>query len=935
MLRILAVEYLGSRAAALSACISFFGGQLRSRRSVSSATDDELRLNSRKRQKGLSFRRLFSTADADPLDTVAWTSRDAVITSARGDIIFEQPDVEAPESWSDMAVTVVASRYFRGRIGEMTRERSVRGLLLRVVSTIVSWGQEQGYFATCEDAAIFRDELLVLLVRQMCSFNSPVWFNVGVESRPQCSACFILGVDDTMESILHWYYQEGLIFKGGSGSGVNVSRLRSAREPLAGGGTASGPVSFMRAADASAGVIKSGGKTRRAAKMAILDVGHPDIFDFVRCKALEEKKAQALVRAGYDGSFEGEAHSSVGFQNSNHSVRVPDAFMRAAENGQNWETRFVLNGQPADSFPARYLLREMALAAHQCGDPGLQFDTAINLYHTCPSAGAIRASNPCSEYFHVDNSACNLASLRLTAFLDENLRFGIDAFSQAISVMVTAQDILIDKAGYPSEAIEKNSKSMRAIGLGYADLGAFLMTLGIPYDSANGRTWASALTALMTGQAYLQSAKIAEIRGPFKEFRRNRKPMLDVLALHKNNLSRISGSLIPSDLFSELSKTWDLALRLGTAWGYSNCQVTVLAPTGTVAFMMDCDTTGIEPEVALVKFKALSGGGTLRIVNRAVGRSLRTLGYSETDAARILAALEIHGSAENIPEVRPEDLRVFDCALRPRTGTRFISPYGHLKMMDAVQPFLSGGISKTVNLPGESSVEDIEEIFISAWRMGLKSVAVYRDGCKSVQPLTVILDTAQKTPGPVRKRLPIDCRSVRHKFEIAGQKGYIHTGFYEDGSIGEIFIRMAKEGSTVSGLMDTIATLTSIALQYGVPLEALVNKFSHVRFEPSGMTSNPKIPFAKSLTDYIFRYLGTRFLTEEQQEAAGLTDNHLGLRNTSEGQVKPNYVLGSSDLGHVFHPQSDAPSCHDCGAIMVRNGSCYKCLNCGATSGCS
>jgi ribonucleoside-diphosphate reductase alpha chain len=906
------------------------------RRSSSAATDQPTTKQNRLlREKGLTFSRLLSAASSDPLTEVTWSPRNAIITSAKGEVIFQQPDVEAPESWSDMAVTVVASRYFRGKIGNETRERSIRELLLRVAGTIVAWGDEQGYFLSTEDAQVFRDELLVLLVRQMASFNSPVWFNVGIEPKPQCSACFILGVDDTMESILRWYYQEGLIFKGGSGSGVNISRLRSAREPLAGGGTASGPVSFMRAADASAGVIKSGGKTRRAAKMVILDVGHPDILDFIRCKALEEKKARALVRAGYDGSFEGEAHSSVGFQNSNHSVRVPDAFMRAVESDENWETRFLLNGLVAEAFPARYLLREIALAAHQCGDPGLQFDTAINSYHTCPVTGPIRASNPCSEYFHVDNSACNLASLRLTAFLDDNLRFRAEEFRQAISVMVTAQEILIDKASYPSDAIARNSHSMRAIGLGYADLGAFLMSRGVPYDSEPGRAWASALTALMTGQAYVQSAKIAAVKGPFPEFRRNRKPMLAVIASHRRNLSQIQGSYLPETMLLDLAGTWDSAVELGKRWGYSNCQVTVLAPTGTVAFMMDCDTTGIEPEIALVKYKSLSGGGTLKIVNGSVRKSLETLGYSDADIAHILQVLENQGTIENIPEIRPEDLSVFDCALRPATGARCISPYGHLKMMAAVQPFLSGGISKTINLPGDTTVEEIEEIFLSAWKMDLKSVSVYRDGCKAVQPLSVVLTTEQESQGPTRRRLPVDCTSVRHKFEIAGQKGYIHTGFYEDGNIGEIFIRMAKEGSTVSGLMDTIATLTSIALQYGVPLEALVNKFSHVRFEPSGMTSNPKIPFAKSLTDYIFRYLGTRFLTREQQEAAGLAGNQPGLSNESNSYNGGSYVLGSSDLGHSFNPQSDAPSCHDCGAIMVRNGSCYKCLNCGATSGCS
>jgi len=887
------------------------------------------------RARGLVFQRVFSKSETDPLSTVEWSKRPAVIRNAKGEVIFEQSDVEAPTTWSDMAVTVVASRYFRGKLGEQDRESSIRGLLLRVVDTITSWGIDQAYFATPADAAAFRDELLVMLVRQMASFNSPVWFNVGIEPVPQCSACFILSVQDTMESILQWYYQEGLIFKGGSGSGVNLSLLRSSREPLAGGGTASGPVSFMRAADASAGVIKSGGKTRRAAKMVILDIAHPDIVEFIRCKAIEERKAQALIRAGYDASFEGEAHASVAFQNSNHSVRVSDAFMRAVEADESWETRYILSGQVANRYSARELFREIASAAHQCGDPGLQFEAAINERHTCPNTAPIRASNPCAEYFHVDDSACNLASLRLTAFLDAEGIFDIQGFRQAVAVMVTAQDILIDRAGYPSEAIARNSRSMRAIGLGYADLGALLMSIGVPYDSDQGRAWAAAVTALMTGEAYVQSAKIAEVRGPFAEFEKNREAMLRVIAAHKESLSEIKAEHVPTDLVSEATISWERALDQGAQWGYSNCQVTVLAPTGTVAFMMDCDTTGIEPDVALVKHKALSGGGTLRILNRTVEKALRRLGYDDDAVSDILKQLEEHGSMESIAAVKPEHLPVFDCALRPVKGTRMISAEGHLKMMAAVQPFISGGISKTINLPSDTTVEDIEQVFISAWKMNLKAVSVYRDGCKTVQPLTVASPLDQQFPGPVRRRLPVDCKSVRHKFEIAGQKGYIHTGFYEDGKVGEIFIRMAKEGSTISGLMDTIATLTSIALQYGVPLEALVNKFSHVRFEPSGITTNPQIPFAKSLTDYIFRYLGTRFLTREQQERAGLLGGDHGLPGLAHDLARIERAAPTTNEGHTFHPQSDAPACPDCGAIMVRNGSCYKCLNCGATTGCS
>jgi ribonucleoside-diphosphate reductase alpha chain len=741
-----------------------------------------------------------------------------------------------------------------------------------------------------------------------------------------------------MESILHWYTQEGIIFKGGSGSGVNVSRLRSAREPLAGGGTASGPISFMKAADASAGVIKSGGKTRRAAKMVVLNIDHPDILEFIRCKAAEEKKALALVRAGYDASLEGEAYSSVAFQNSNHSVRVTDEFMEADEADREWKTRFLVSKEVADTYHARALMREMAEAAHACGDPGIQFDTTINRWHTCPETAPIRASNPCSEYMHVDDSACNLASLKLTAFMDQDDLFQADAFRHAVDIMITAQDILVDKAGYPTPAITRNSRGMRALGLGYADLGALIMRLGLPYDSDAGRAWASTITAIMTGEAYVQSARIAAVRRPFSEFRKNREAMLEVIRAHRTQAHQITSTNLPEGLVTQARQAWDLALTLGEQYGYANCQATVVAPTGTVAFMMDCDTTGVEPEIALVKYKNLSGGGRLQIVNQTVARALERLGYLPEVVENVVATIEETGTIEGIGEILPEHLPVFDCAFRPVNGTRFISPEGHLKMMAAVQPFISGAISKTVNLPSDTTVGQIEEIFRLAWHLGLKSVSVYRDGCKAVQPVGLSTKAAPKTPLPVRRRLPVDCKTVRHKFEIAGQKGYIHTGFYDDGTVGEIFIRMSKEGSTISGLMDTIATLTSIALQYGVPLEALVNKFSHVRFEPSGFTTNPDIPIAKSLTDYIFRYLGLRFLDKTQQEAAGLLPPGKSATDTG-GQSGPGLSepvpSALKRKGHAFNPQSDAPACYDCGSIMVRHGSCYECLNCGATTGCS
>jgi ribonucleoside-diphosphate reductase alpha chain len=885
---------------------------------------------------GLKFKRFFSVDGQDPLDTVQWQTRTATIRSEGGDVIFEQTGVEAPAFWSDTAVNVVASRYFRGKPEDPKRETSVRQLISRVADTICQWGREQEYFASDVDAAVFRDELVSLLLNQKASFNSPVWFNVGVDPSPQCSACFILSVDDTMESILQWYTQEGIIFKGGSGSGINLSRLRSDKEALAGGGTASGPVSFMKAADASAGVIKSGGKTRRAAKMVILNADHPDILQFIRSKDEEEKKAHILIAAGFDSSIGGDAYSTVAFQNSNHSVRVPDEFMEADKRDDQWVTSFVLGGETAQVYRARDLLREMAQAAHTCGDPGIQFDSTINRWHTCPNTAPIRASNPCSEYLHVDDSACNLASLKLTAFLNGSDVFRVDAFRHAVDVMITAQDILVDKASYPSLTIARNSKNMRALGLGFADLGALLMALTLPYDSDQARAWASTITAIMTGEAYLQSARIAAVRGPFSELKDNRDAMLGVIKAHRSHVLRIPQSHVPAEMVSEAIEIWDRTLDMGEEFGYANCQATVIAPTGTVAFMMDCDTTGIEPEMALVKYKMLAGGGQLKIVNRTVGRALETLGYPPAVRRHIVARIEETGAIEGIPEVDPEHLPVFDCAFKPTVGQRSISPEGHMRMMSTVQPFISGGISKTVNLPTDTTVDQIIEIFRLAWRLGLKSISVYRDGCKAVQPLSVEATPGTRPLKPIRRRLPVDCRSVRHKFEIAGQKGYIHTGFYEDGKVGEIFIRMAKEGSTISGLMDTIATLTSIALQYGVPLEALVSKFSHVRFEPAGFTTNPDIPIAKSLTDYIFRYLGTRFLTGEQKAAAGLL-----IPGTNDGETSPASAARSTEPATgrsskaAFHAQSDAPACHDCGAIMVRSGSCYECLNCGATNGCS
>jgi ribonucleoside-diphosphate reductase alpha chain len=890
---------------------------------------------------GLSVRRYFTVPGTDPYDAVEWELRSAVITGEKGEVVFEQEDVEIPKSWSQLATSVVVSKYFRGPLGRPERENSVRQLIGRVVGTVGTWGEEQGYFATREDADAFRAELTHLLLEQKASFNSPVWFNVGIEPQPQCSACFILSVDDTMESILGWYRNEGIIFKGGSGSGVNLSRIRSSREKLGGGGTASGPVSFMRAADASAGVIKSGGKTRRAAKMVVLNADHPDIVDFISCKETEEKKAWALIDAGYDGSLDGPAYGSVFFQNANNSVRATDEFMHAVDQDATWQTRYVLDGSVAETYKARDLMRMIAEATHVCGDPGLQFDTTINRWHTCPNSGRINASNPCSEYMHLDNSACNLASLNLMKFVTESGEFDTEAFRHAVDIMITAQDILVDNSSYPTPEITKNARAFRELGLGYANLGAVLMALGLPYDSDAGRQYAAAITSLMCGEAYAQSARIASRLGPFAGYVDNREPMLNVLGKHRSHAHKLDSTYVPLELLAAARDVWDDALETAKQEGVRNSQATVLAPTGTIAFMMDCDTTGVEPDIALVKYKKLVGGGMLKIVNTTVPRALKRLGYESKDIQEIVEHIDEHDTIEGAAPLKDEDLPVFDCAFQAAKGTRAIHHLGHLRMMGAVQPFISGAISKTINMPNAATVEDIIDAYMEAWRLGVKAVAIYRDGCKRTQPLNTSRREAEKAAAtapefqPVRRRLPQDTHSLRHKFDIAGHEGYIHVGLYEDDTPGEIFIKIAKEGSTISGLMDTIGILTSMALQYGVPLEVLVSKFSHVRFEPSGFTKNPEIPMAKSLIDYIFRFLGTRFLSSEQRTTMGLA---AGLEGTSEATPAAGAgedAGGQSVAALGFSPQADAPSCHDCGAIMVRNGACYKCLNCGATSGCS
>jgi len=916
----------------------------------------------------LRFSRRLSTAGVDPFSTVEWERRDAIIQGEGGKAVFEQLDVEFPTSWSQLATNVVVSKYFRGHLGTPQRETSVRQLIGRVVSTVVGWGERQSYFASAEDRDIFRDELTHLLLQQQACFNSPVWFNVGVEEKPQCSACFILSVDDTMDSILDWYRREGVIFKGGSGSGVNLSRIRSSKEPLAGGGTASGPVSFMKAADASAGVIKSGGKTRRAAKMVVLNIDHPDVADFIDCKAAEERKAWALIDAGYDSSIDGEAYGSIFFQNANNSVRVTDEFMSAVVDDREWNTRNVMDGQIAETFRARDLMRKISDVAHFCGDPGLQFDTTINDWHTCRNTGRINASNPCSEYMHLDNSACNLASLNLMKFSDEGGKFDVDGFRHAVDLLITAQDILVDNSSYPTEGIGETAGAYRQLGLGYANLGALLMSQGLAYDSDEGRAYAGAITSLMCGEAYAQSTRIAEALGAYAGYAKNMEPQLRVIDKHRQKAREMDSTYVPLDILSTSRDSWDTALERGRTYGVRNSQVTVLAPTGTIAFMMDCDTTGVEPDIALVKSKKLVGGGVLKYVNRTVPSALARLGYESRQVEEIVDYIDQMETIEGAPHLADEHLKMFDCAFRPRNGIRTIEPLGHIRMMGAVQPFISGAISKTVNLPSEATVDDVENAYIESWRLGLKAIAVYRDGCKRAQPL----NTGNETDGnksesgqpattsdaaqPARRRLPTDCASYRHKFDIQGHEGYIHVGFFEDGTPGEIFIKMAKEGSTISGLMDTIATLTSLSLQYGVPLQALVKKFEHVRFEPAGFTKNPDIPVAKSLTDYIFRFFGTRFggprpvvsmerepvavpaPSESAAQDAGLSE----VAKLSGAEPADGYSNGSgtrlngaeTSVEYIL-PEADAPSCSNCGSIMVRNGACYKCLNCGDTSGCS
>jgi len=1101
-------------------------------------------------QKGLTFSRRFSRDGVSPYDEVQWERRTASITDTKGNSIFEQKDVEVPVDWSMTATNIVASKYLHGQIGTPERETGVRQLVARVVETVRDWGLAGGYFATVEDARAFHDELASLLLTQKVAFNSPVWFNVGCDrlepesaglnwhwdpatggvrysatgyKNPQCSACFINAVDDSLDSILTLAKTEGMLFKWGSGTGTNLSSIRGSQENLSGGGQASGPLSFMRGFDAFAGVIKSGGKTRRAAKMVILNADHPDIMEFIDCKAKEEAKAFALIRAGYDGSGpDSEAYSSIFFQNANNSVRVSDEFMRSYEKDGDYTTLTVKERTPVKTFKARDIMTKIAEATWLCGDPGMQFDTTINKWHTSKNTARINASNPCSEYMFLDNSACNLASFNLLKFVNAAGGFEIEAYRTAISIVITAMEILVDNSGYPTEAISRNSHDYRPLGLGYANLGALLMAFGLPYDSAAGRDLAASLTAIMCGQAYLQSAVIAANCPPLASatpltasverqggacpgFYVNREPFLDVIRMHRaevNNIgkSRQSGEPfhVPQlDSLIEASReSWDMALMYGERYGYRNSQTTVLAPTGTIGFMMDCDTTGVEPDLALVKYKKLVGGGMIKIVNNTVPSALFKLGYDNEEVNAIVSYIDATGTIEGAPGIKPEHLAVFDCSFKPAKGTRSIHYMGHIKMMAATQPFLSGAISKTVNLPHEATVEDVAEAYAESWRQGIKAVAIYRDGSKGTQPLNVSMDAkkepsaldavgsrvlgslaaaqpaaeadvkaldaksgekvevtakqlsvvaaafqkvlddaakasafmvltsakaaevkpaegvreVQDTNGPpraVRHRLQEERASITHKFSIAGHEGYITVGLYPNGQPGEIFIKMAKEGSTVSGLMDAFATSISLALQHGVQLKVLCEKFAHTRFEPSGWTGNEQIGYAKSLMDYIFRWLNLRFLSGEQLTLfAGLapkvaqlpasptileenesepegaaSQQHLsklaeevarrlnqvsggggnvpsatgsGASYSGGGGIAPEAnpwspsasheslpnmqdrgIYHASDAMRDMYEMGDAPSCSTCGAIMVRNGSCYRCMSCGSTSGCS
>lgn len=914
---------------------------------------------------GLEFKRFFTRDGLHPYDEIKWESREARITNEKGKVVFEQTGVEMPDFWSQTATNIVVSKYFRGQVGKADREYSVRQLIDRVVKTIVDWGRKDGYFQTVEDADVYEAELTHVLVNQMAAFNSPVWFNVGVNGQPQCSACFINSVHDDMRSILNLAVTEGMLFKGGSGTGTNMSSLRSSKEYLAGSnGKASGPVSFMKGLDSFAGVIKSGGKTRRAAKMVILNIDHPDIEEFITCKAEEEKKAWALIDAGFDGSIDGAAYSSIYFQNANNSVRVTDDFMRAVVEDGEWTTREVISGNSSVTYKAKDLMDKISEAAWQCGDPGLQYDTTINKWHTCKKSGRINASNPCSEFMFLDDSACNLASLNLMRFrrdVNGRMEFDVDAFRRANEIVITAMEIIVGNSSYPTPAIEENSLTYRPLGIGYANLGALLMSRGVAYDSDEGRNLAAAITSLMTGVCYAQSARIAEKKGPFVAYQENLDSVLDVMRLHRDATETISAVGVSVEILEASRQAWREVVEKGVRYGLRNAQISVLAPTGTIAFLMDCDTTGVEPDIALVKYKWLVGGGMIKIINQTAPEALTRLGYPEEDKKNILDYINEKDTIEGAPNFKEEHLSVFDCAFKAKNGLRSINYLGHLRMMAAVQPFLSGAISKTVNLPNEATPADITEVYLTAWRLGIKAVAVYRDGSKRQQPLTTSLEKDQskkiakksevalgdgrgETIKPLRRRLPDERKAITHKFQVGTFKGYLTVGLYDDGSPGELFVAMSKEGSVISGLADAFATSVSIGLQYGVPLQVLVNKFVHMRFEPAGYTNNPQIRIAKSLVDYIFRWMAMKFMSPEEQRALGImrsveleaNGNITEIKTVNEAEQQSSLFSNKkAALTSTFDNQSDAPACPTCGSIMVRSASCYKCLNCGATSGCS
>jgi len=962
---------------------------------------------------------------ASPFDTVAWERRTASIKTDSGEVVFEQADCEVPATWSQRATNVVASKYFYGEPGTPERETSVRQLIHRVVRTIADWGLADGYFATPDDGERFYRELAWLCLHQCVSFNSPVWFNVGLyhcygikgamcnwywDARtqtarqpenpyeyPQASACFIQSVADNMEDIMELARSEAMLFKFGSGTGTDLSTLRSHREKLSGGGKPSGPLSFMRVYDQIAGVVRSGGKTRRAAKMQSLKVTHPDILEFIECKYKEEQKARALIQAGYTPE---EAYSTVLYQNANLSVRVTDEFMEAVEADGLWTTHWVTDpSREGPTYRARELFQKIAQTAWACGDPGIQYDTTINRWHTCPNSGRINASNPCSEYMFLDDSACNLASVNLMKFRRPDGTFDAQRFMAACRITFIAQEILVDHASYPTPRIARNSHRFRPIGLGYTNLGSLIMAAGLPYDSDEARGLCSAVTALLHGAAYRTSAELAAAVGPFEAFEENRAPMLRVMEMHWEKQEQIRNC--PAYLKEVVRQVWDEVLTAGRRYGFRNAQATVLAPTGTISFMMDCDTTGIEPEIALVKYKQLAGGGSMKIVNQTVPLALKTLGYNEDQIAQIVAYIEAQGTIEGAPHLRPEHLPVFDCAFVAPGGTRFIPWRAHVLMMAAAQPFISGAISKTVNMPRESTPEDIAAAFMEGWKLGLKALAVYRDGSKESQPLSTRSDSdkaAQPLPPPRRERLPDTRQSITHKFSVNGHEGYITVGLYPDGRPGELFITMAKEGSTIGGLMDCFGTAVSMSLQYGVPLKVYVEKFTHTRFEPQGITSNPEIRVATSIVDYIFRWLGKTFLSEEESEPAASSGEHREFpgepsepeaepgpaamkaggrqvahgratatpsgqtrpgtaklsakamafrRAASNGEGYPSYSPGpgvtarretsepGSETAAILRLPSDGPACYRCGALTYPHGSCYLCHNCGSSMGCS